>query len=107
CGQRHAETSYSHSVPLLPLVRPADRTMEPSNGWSPWNVREALRMQILQICTRSVCQDLGQEVLGPISPRVGEELVGGVLLDDLAAGHEDHAVRRPAGEPHLMGDDHH
>ena len=39
--------------------------------------------------------------------RIGEELLGLVLLDDLAAVHEDHAVGDGAGEAHLVGDAQH
>src|SRR5690348_3251241 len=33
----------------------------------------------------SVGEDLAEEVLGPVGPRLGEELVRGGVLDDLAA----------------------
>src|SRR5688572_20744580 len=56
---------------------------------------------------RSVLQDLAEEVLGTVRSWVGEELVRGVLLDDLPVGHEHDPVRRGAGEPHLVGDDNH
>ena len=41
--------------------------------------------------------DLGQEVLGALALRVGEELVRVRLFDDLAVGKEDDAVCRLAG----------
>src|SRR5262245_23155882 len=56
---------------------------------------------------RSVLEDLAQEVLGPVALRVGEELLGGVLLDDGAVGHEQHPVGRRTREAHLVGDDDH
>src|SRR5215211_4797053 len=56
---------------------------------------------------RSVVQDLGQEVLGPVRLGVGEEGLRVGRLDDPAAVHEDHPVGRLAGEAHLVGDDDH
>src|SRR6478609_4633973 len=53
--------------------------------------------------TRSVRQDLAQEVLGAAGLRSGEELVRRCVLDDFAVGHEQHAVPGLAGEPHLVG----
>src|SRR6478672_3718920 len=55
----------------------------------------------------SVLEDLAEEVLGPVRGRVREELLGGVLLDDRAVGHEHDAVRGGAGKAHLVGDDDH
>src|SRR5262249_35645991 len=49
-------------------------------------------------------QDLAEEELGPVGLRVVEEVHRIVLLDDLAAVHEDDAVRHGAGEAHLMSD---
>src|SRR6478735_11646537 len=54
-----------------------------------------------------VAEDLPEEVLGAVAARVGEELVGCGLLDDLAVGHEDDPVGGTAGEAHLVGDDDH
>src|ERR1044071_836706 len=51
----------------------------------------------------SVMQDLAEEQLGAFGLRVVEEALRIVLLDDLAAVHEDHAVRHRAGEAHFMG----
>ena len=53
----------------------------------------------------SVIEDLRQEQLGALRLRVGEELLGRALLDDLAAVHEDDAVGDRAGKAHLVGDD--
>src|SRR6266508_977357 len=55
----------------------------------------------------SVLEDLAEEVLGPVVARVGEELLGRALLDDLPVGHEEHSVGRRAGEAHLVGHDDH
>ena len=41
----------------------------------------------------SVSEDLAQEQLRPLVLGVVEELLGFVLLDDLARVHEDHPVR--------------
>src|SRR5512139_62717 len=57
--------------------------------------------------SRLVAEDLGQEVLGPVTASVGEELLGTRLLDDAAAVHEDHSVGRAAGEAHLVRDHDH
>src|SRR5690348_15376066 len=56
---------------------------------------------------RSVREDLAEEVLGAVGPRVGEERLRRRVLDDLAVGHEHDAVGRLAGEAHLVGDDDH
>src|SRR3954452_4294978 len=55
----------------------------------------------------SVRQQLGQEVLGPAALGVGEEFLGGRVLDDLAVSHEYNAVGGLAGETHLVGDHDH
>src|SRR4051794_30891909 len=55
----------------------------------------------------SVREDLGEEVLGPVTLGVGEELGGRCLFDELAVGHEDHAVGRVPGEAHLVRDHDH
>lgn len=47
--------------------------------------------------------DLAQERLGPFLSRIGEEMLGSPLLDDVAAIHEDHPVGHFPCEPHLMG----
>src|SRR6478735_1268243 len=57
--------------------------------------------------TRSMRQDLAQEVLGAAGLRSGEELVRRCVLDDLAVGHEQHSVAGLAGETHLVGHHHH
>src|SRR6478752_3859377 len=57
--------------------------------------------------SRSVCQQLGQEILGPAALGVVEEFLGGRVLNDLAVGHEHDAVGRLAGEAHLVGDHDH
>src|SRR5258708_38532463 len=57
--------------------------------------------------SRSVMQNLAGEQLGALVLGVGEELLGLVLLDDLAAIHEDHAVSHGAGKTHLVGDTDH
>src|SRR5690606_9914529 len=54
-----------------------------------------------------VGQDFAEEVLGAGGFRVGEEVVGGGVLDDLAVGHEHDAVGGFAREPHLVGDHEH
>src|SRR6476661_7926763 len=48
-------------------------------------------------------EDLPEEVLRAIRTGLGEERVGRGVLDDLAVGHEHHAVGGPAGEAHLVG----
>src|SRR5690349_13448328 len=53
--------------------------------------------------TRSVRQDLAQEVLGAAGLRSGEELIRWCVLDDFAVGHEQHAVPGLARETHLVG----
>src|SRR5690606_17445097 len=55
----------------------------------------------------SVREDRGKKVTRTVGLRVGEELVGGVLLDDLPVRHEHDPVGGPAGETHLVRDDHH
>src|SRR5215218_683499 len=55
----------------------------------------------------SVADDLGQEVLGPVGPGAGEELLGRGGLQDPAAVHEDDPVGRRPGEAHLVADDDH
>src|SRR6266545_878097 len=55
----------------------------------------------------SVADDLGEEVLCPLRPRVGEEVVRRPLLEDLAGVHEHHPVGGRPGEPHLVADHHH
>src|SRR5690606_10335227 len=45
----------------------------------------------------SVLEDLAEEVLGAVRLRVGEELLGRVLLDDLTVSHEQHPVGGGAG----------
>src|SRR6478752_1031771 len=57
--------------------------------------------------SRSVCQQLGQKILGPAALGIGEEFLGGRVLDDLAVGHEHDAVGGLAGEAHLVGDHDH
>src|SRR5512135_1063265 len=42
---------------------------------------------------RSVMQDLGQELLRPLGPRLAEELVLARVLDDAPVVHEDDPVR--------------
>src|ERR1700712_2293458 len=54
-----------------------------------------------------VVEDLAEEVLGPIRFWIGEELFWCGFFDDRTVGHEDDALRRTAGEAHLMGDHHH
>src|SRR3546814_2751202 len=49
-------------------------------------------------------QNLAEEQLGARRLRVVEELLRLVLLDDLAAIHEDHPVGDLAGEAHLVSD---
>src|SRR6266511_114694 len=49
----------------------------------------------------SVADDLGEEVLCPLRPGVGEELLRRPLLQDLAGVHEHHPVGGRPGEPHL------
>src|SRR4029450_4593014 len=56
---------------------------------------------------RSVADDLGEEVLGPLGPRVGEELLGRGGLQDPAAVHEHDPVGRRPGEAHLVADHDH
>src|SRR5215212_9686422 len=56
---------------------------------------------------RSVADDLGEEVLGPLGPRVGEELLGWGGLQDPAAVHEHDPVGRRPGEAHLVADHDH
>src|SRR6478735_4259627 len=53
--------------------------------------------------TRSVRQDLAQEVLGAAGLRSGEELLRRRILDDFAVGHEQHTVPGLARETHLVG----
>ena len=55
----------------------------------------------------SVMQDLGQELLRALRPRLAEEIVLRGVLDDRALVHEDHAIRDLAGEAHLVRDAHH
>src|SRR5918995_1712684 len=55
----------------------------------------------------SVTDDLGQEVLGPLGPRAGEELLGWGRLQDPAAVHEHDPVGRGPGEAHLVADHDH
>jgi hypothetical protein len=55
----------------------------------------------------SVADDLGEEVLGPLGPRAGEELLGRGGLKDPAAVHEHDPVGRRPGEAHLVADHHH
>ena len=43
-------------------------------------------------------EDLAEEQLGAVLARVGEEVLGGADLDDLAVGHEHDAVGDLAGE---------
>ena len=54
-------------------------------------------------CVRSVLEDLAEEVLGAVGLRVGEELLGGVLLDDRAVGHEDAPGRPRCGRSPSRG----
>jgi hypothetical protein len=49
-------------------------------------------------------QDLPEEFPRPLVPGIAEELLRFPLLDDGAAGHEDHPVGDLAREAHLMGD---
>src|SRR5690606_12044360 len=56
-----------------------------------------------QDATGSV-QDLAEEQLRALVPRVGEECLGAVLLDDLPLVHEDHPVRHLPGKAHFVGD---
>src|SRR5699024_9206827 len=56
---------------------------------------------------QSVGEDLAEEVLGAVTAWVGEELLGGGLLDELPLGHEGDPVGGAAGESHLVGDDDH
>jgi Mg2+ and Co2+ transporter CorA len=55
----------------------------------------------------SVAQDLGQKVLRPVGLGVIEELLGRVLLDDLALVHKDHPIGHRLGKAHLMCDAQH
>jgi hypothetical protein len=52
-------------------------------------------------------ENLGEEQLGAVLGRILEEVLGGADLDDLAVGHEHHAVGDLAGEAHLVGHDDH
>ena len=45
-------------------------------------------------------EDLGKEIPGAVGPRLGEELVRGAVLDDLAIGHERDTV---GGVTFLLG----
>ncbi len=54
-----------------------------------------------------VVQDLAEEFLRPLVLRIGEEGFRLVLLDDLAAIHEDHPVGDRAREAHFVGHAHH
>ena len=44
-------------------------------------------------------EDLGKEIPGAVGPRLGEELVRGAVLDDLAIGHERDTVGGVAAKP--------
>src|SRR3546814_1072280 len=60
--------------------------------------------ELMQLSMR---QNLAQEQLGPLRPRIVEEGLGFVLLDDLAAVHEDDAVGDGTGEANLVRHDDH
>src|SRR5690242_16724274 len=84
-------------LPSLPqAVRARAPTSSPAARWRSF-------MMGISFGERSMREDLAEEVLGAIAARCGEELVRRRVLDDLAAVHEDHAVRRAAGEAHLVG----
>src|SRR5205814_6809756 len=57
--------------------------------------------------TGSVMQNLGQEQLCAFRARLSEKVVLQGVLDDLAAVHEDDAVRDLPGKTHLVRDYHH
>src|SRR5665647_2205243 len=76
--------------------------------WCPMFPPDMARVHgVVLVRGSSVSEDLAQEVLGPARLRVGEELLGCVLLDDPALRHEHHPVGGPAGKAHLVGDDDH
>src|SRR5450759_3161586 len=52
-------------------------------------------------------QDLPQKIAGRFMLRVAEELLRCCLLDDLAVGHENHAVGHAAGKTHFVCDAQH
>src|SRR5215475_10184214 len=64
-------------------------------------------MSRLMAKPNSVLQDLGEELLCPLRARLPEEIVLRRVFDDLAAVHEDDAVRDLARETHLVGHHHH
>src|SRR5882724_8955093 len=71
---------------------------EPPPGGRPGTALLASRRAF-----RSMGEDLGQEVAGPVGLRTGEELAGGGLLEEAALVHEHHPVGGVFGEAHLVG----
>src|SRR5882672_4654234 len=55
----------------------------------------------------SVMQNLGQEQLSAFRARLPEKIILQGVLDDLAAVHEDDAVRNLPRKAHLVRDHHH
>src|SRR5712664_4330047 len=55
----------------------------------------------------SVMQDFRKELLSALRARLSEEILLRGVFDDLAAVHEDDAVRDHSGEAHLVRDHHH
>src|SRR5688572_13606009 len=89
-------------------------------GLTPDSASSAIRMMEAARRTRGRCttdsgaveyglvmEDLGEELLRALGARLAEEIGLGGVLDDLAAVHEDHAVRDARGESHLVGHHHH
>src|SRR5829696_1549084 len=75
----------------------------PSPATAAFVLMSRILLLLLPRVGASVLEDLAEEVAGAVRARVGEEFLGGVLLHDLAVGHEEHAVGGGAGEAHLVG----
>src|SRR5690606_23919376 len=98
---------FSSAVPSPPSDSPGSPAEHPASASAPAIVRAAPALRIPRMSspskwpragrsfpTVSVRQQLGQEVLGPRRPRVGEELLGRALLDDLTVVHEHDEIGR-------------
>src|ERR1700712_5791380 len=68
---------------------------------------EGLSALINCVYRSSMRQNLGQESLRAFAAGASEEVRLQRVFHDLAAVHEDDAMRHLAGEAHFMGDHHH
>src|SRR5690625_3823204 len=101
-----AASSATSAAPVPSSSSPASPHAASANAMTAAPISAVVLFSLMRT-DLSVLEDLAEEVLGTIRLRVGEELVRGVFLDDLAIGHEHDPVRGGPCEAHLVGDHDH